>query len=90
LQLNESSKLEKFLHNLDKVMYLTKEADYILHGHAQGFDDISLMMELRAGIADLIATKGEGDKDYKWFGGVDKQHPFGDGKSVICYSIKKL
>lgn len=25
-----------------------------------------------------------------WFGGVDKQHPFGDGNSSICYSIDKL
>ena len=90
MQLNESSKLDEFLHNLDEIMYLMNDADYILHGHAQGFDDISLMKELRAGIADLIETKGVGDKDYKWFGGVDKKHPFGDGKSVICYSISKL
>jgi hypothetical protein len=48
------------------------------------------MTELRNGIADLIETKGKGDKDYEWFGGVGKQHPFGDGNSVICYSIEKL
>ena len=42
------------------------------------------------GVADLIETKGEGDKDYEWFGGVDKKHPFRDGKSAICYSIDKL
>jgi glyoxylase-like metal-dependent hydrolase (beta-lactamase superfamily II) len=86
MQLPECSKLEEFLHNLDNIMYLSKEADLILHGHAQGFDDISLLAELRAGVVDLIETRGEGDKDYKWFGGVGKQHPFGDGKSVICYS----
>lgn len=86
MQLPECGKLEEFLHNLDRIMYLTNEADSILHGHAQEFEDISLMPELRAGIVDLIETKGEGDKDYIWFGGTDKQHPFGDGKSVICYS----
>lgn len=90
MQLNESKMLKDFLINLDKIMYVTKEADYILHGHAQGIDNISLMTELRDGLADLIESNGEGDKDYKWFGGVDKQHPFGDGKSSICYSIKKL
>jgi glyoxylase-like metal-dependent hydrolase (beta-lactamase superfamily II) len=90
MQLNESKMLKEFLRNLDKIMYVINEADYILHGHAQGVDKISLMTELRDGVADLIETQGEGDKDYVWFGGVDKQHPFGDGKSAICYSIKKL
>lgn len=90
MQLEESSKLKDFLKHLDKIMYVTNEADYILHGHAKGFDNISLMMQLRDGVVDLIETNGEGDKDYEWFGGVDKQHLFGDGNSVICYSIKKL
>ena len=90
MQLNESLKLKEFLNNLDKIMYITKDADYILHGHAQGFDNISLMVELRDGVADLIKTNGEGDKDYEWFGGVDKQHPFGEGNSIICYSNEKL
>lgn len=90
MQLNESKMLKDLLNNLDKIMYVTKEADYILHGHAQEVDNISLITVLRDGVADLIETKGEGDKDYEWFGGVDKQHPFGDGKSAICYSIDKL
>jgi len=90
MQLEESSKLEDFLKHLNQIMYLTNEADYILHGHARGFDNISLMVQLRDGVANLIETKGEGDKDYKWFGGIDKQHIFGDGNSVICYSINKL
>ena len=90
MQLNESSKLKDFLNQLDKIMYVTKEADSILHGHAQGFEDISLLMELRDSIADLIKTKGKGDQDYKWFGGVDKQHPFANGKGIICYSASKL
>jgi hydroxyacylglutathione hydrolase len=90
MQLEESSKLTDFLKELDKIMYVTNEADYILHGHAQGFDNISLLSKLREGVADLIKTNGDGDKDYEWFGGVGKQHPFGDGKSVICYSVTKL
>ncbi|MBA4688003.1 MAG: MBL fold metallo-hydrolase [Candidatus Galacturonibacter soehngenii] len=90
MQLEESSKLEDLLKHLDKIMYVTNDADYILHGHAKGFDDISLLTQLRDGVADLIKTRGAGDKDYEWFGGVDKQHIFGDGESVICYSIDKL
>lgn len=90
MQLNESSMLKDFLINLDKIMYVTKEADYILHGHAQGFENISFITELRDGVVDLIKTNGEGDQDYEWYGGVGKQHPFSDGKSFICYSSKKL
>lgn len=90
MQLEESSKIKDFLTNLDKIMYLTKKADYILGGHAKGFEDISFMEKLRDGVVDLINTKGLGDKDYEWFGGVDKQHSYNDGKSVICYSSKKL
>jgi hypothetical protein len=73
---------------------VTEKADKILHGHSQDFDDISLFNELRSGLRELIETKGEGDTrrstDYKWFGGTAKQYPFGDGRSVICYSSDKL
>jgi glyoxylase-like metal-dependent hydrolase (beta-lactamase superfamily II) len=90
MQLGECSKLKDLMNNLDKIMYVKKEADFILHGHAQGFDDISLITKLRDGVADLIETKGVGDQDYEWFGGVAKQHSFGDGNSIICYSMEKF
>lgn len=90
MQLPESSKIKDYLQILDDHRYLMQEADLILHGHAKGFDDISLMLELRNGLADLIETRGIGDEDYKWFGGIGKQHRFGDENSVICYAMDKL
>lgn len=94
MQLKESLPLRTLLENLDKISWVTEKADKILHGHSQDFDDISLFNELHSGLRELIETKGEGDTrrstDYKWFGGTAKQYPFGDGRSVICYSSDKL
>jgi glyoxylase-like metal-dependent hydrolase (beta-lactamase superfamily II) len=69
------------------------------HGHPDHifgnvyFDDISLMHCMRNGAVEISEGKTENDLPYKWFGGVDKQHPFklDEGKqyqqmeSVICY-----
>jgi len=94
MQLDESLPLRTFLNNLDKISWVTEKADRILHGHAHDFDDISLFDDLRSGLKELIETKGNGNTrystDYKWFGGIAKQYPFGNRKSVICYSIEKL
>lgn len=85
MQLEESSSMPEFVNNLEKVMYLTKEADVILHGHARGTDDISLMDKLLQGAKEIAEGKTENDKPYKWFGGVNKQHQFDEDGSVICY-----
>ena len=85
MQLEESSSMPEFVNNLEKVMYLTKEADVILHGHARGTDDISLMDKLLQGAKEIAEEKTENDKPYKWFGGVNKQHQFDEDGSVICY-----
>ena len=77
--------MPEFVNNLEKVMYLTKEADVILHGHARGTDDISLMDKLLQGAKEIAEEKTENDKPYKWFGGVNKQHQFDEDGSVICY-----
>jgi glyoxylase-like metal-dependent hydrolase (beta-lactamase superfamily II) len=61
---------------IDDVLFLEKEADYILHGHARDFDDISLMRCVRDGIQEIVDGKTLDDKPYEWFGGVCKQHPF--------------
>ena len=74
-------------------LFLEKEADRILHGHANDFDDISLMRCLRQGVLDICDGKTDGDLPYKWFDGVDLQHPFAleEGRkysqqeSVVCY-----
>lgn len=93
MQLDGCPLMSDFVAALDKVMFLEKEADFILHGHARDFDDISLMRCLRRGAIEICEGKTECDEDYQWFGGLGKQHHFKleDGKkysqihSVICY-----
>lgn len=86
LQLDHSLPLEEALREMGKVMYLKDEADYILHGHARDFEPISLLDELYGGLQELVEGRTEKDSDYLWFGEGAKQHPFGDGKSVIVYA----
>ncbi len=94
MQLDGCLPLDAFVKELDKVMFLEKEADLILHGHADDFDDISLMRCMRQGIVEICEGKTEQDLPYPWFGGEARQHPFAleEGKqyqnmnSVICYN----
>ena len=93
MQLPGCLPLQDFLKALDKVMFLQKEADLILHGHARDFDDISLMQCVRNGVEEICNGMTEGDKPYKWFGGEDWQHEFPvladkhyqQDNHVICY-----
>ena len=93
MQLDGCPSMGDYVKELDKVMFLEKEADFILHGHATDFDDISLMRCLRSGAVEICEGKTENDLPYQWFGGEAKQHPFKleEGKtyqqleSVICY-----
>ena len=71
--------------NLEKILYLEKEADHILHGHAQGLDDISLLRHNLEAIEEILAGNTEGDEDYHWFGGVDRTHPIPHDEGVICF-----
>lgn len=94
MQVDGALKMEDFVKSLDSVMFLEKEADFILHGHARDFDDISLMRCLRQGAVEICEGKTQDDKPYEWFGGVGRQHQFAleKGKhysqtdSVICYT----
>lgn len=94
MQLDDCSKLGEYVKALDNVMFLENEADLILHGHARGFDDISLLRCIRQGALEIANGETENDLPYNWFGGVAKQHPFKleEGKeytqqdSVICYN----
>ncbi len=89
--------LSDYVKELDKVMFLEKEADYILHGHARDFDDISLMRCMKRGIEDICNGNTSEDKPYEWSGGKAMQHSFSleEGKqysqteSVICYNPKE-
>ncbi len=93
MQLDGCLPMDEFVKELDKVMFLEDKADFILHGHARDYDDISLMRCLRQGAQEICDGKTENDLPYNWFGGVAKQHPFKllEGKqyqqadSVICY-----
>jgi hypothetical protein len=76
-------------------MFLEKEADRILHGHARDFDDISLMRCVLNGAKEIVAGKNEDDEPYVYFGGEARMHHFAieSGKhysqtdgSVIVYN----
>ena len=92
MQLEECLPLSVFLKNLKNISFVKAEADRILHGHAQDFDNISLYDELVEGIQDLITTHGKDDDvyeyNYRWMVGKCRQHPFGEN-SVICYNTIK-
>ncbi len=98
MQLEHSLPMEELVKNLDRVMFLENEADYILHGHSGGFDDISLMRCVRNGAEEVCKGINSKDTDYQYFGGLAKQHPFEcvPGKLYqqndhgICYDEKKL
>lgn len=85
LQLPDCLSPEEVLKEIDKVRYLEEKADTILHGHARDFEPISLIEELWEGLRTLCEGKTEEDSEYSWFGGKARQHPFGDGNSVIVY-----
>lgn len=84
LQLDESLPLQECLNNLDALSYLEYHADKILHGHAQGFDDISLFTKLRDGMRTLIEGRPE-TQPYNWFGGTDKIFTYNADGDAICY-----
>ena len=98
MMLDGCPKMEELVKALDNVMFLEEKADFILHGHAQDFDDISLMRCLRQGAAEICEGKTENDLPYQWFGGVARQHEFKleEGKnycqqhSVICYGENQI
>lgn len=85
MQLHHSTSIQLFHDNLLKVMHLSKEADYILHGHATGLDDISLMDKTLKATEEILAGSYVDDSDYIWFGGKGKQHPIPGDDGVICY-----
>ena len=98
MQLDGCAPMNEFVNNLDRIMFLEKEADRILHGHADDFDDISLMRCLRNGAEELCMGRTEQDTPYHYFGGEARQHPFTclpdrhyqSPGHVICYRPETL
>ena len=94
MQLDHSLPMEELVKNLDRLMFLEAEADYILHGHTGGFDDISLMSCVREGAWEICRGENTKDSDYQYFGGMARQHPFecradkqyNQDAHVICYN----
>lgn len=76
MQLDHSLPMEDLVKNLDRLMFLEDEADYILHGHTGGFDDISLMRCLREGALEICRGQKEQDSDYQYFGLTARKHLF--------------
>ena len=98
MQLDGCLPLHDFVKELDKVMFLQERADIILHGHARGADDISLLRCMRDGVAEICEGKTAQDRPYQWFGGTDLQHPFRcdpdrhyqQDDHVICYRSSNI
>lgn len=78
MMLEHSVPEEEFIRNLDRIMFLEKEADAIYHGHSRDYDDISLMRCVREGMEEICKGDCDLDSDYTYFGGTQsaKQHPF--------------
>lgn len=94
MMLDGCSSMKDYVASLDRLTFLEDKADFILHGHASDFDDISLMRCIRQGAMEIVEGKTENDGPYEWFGGVAKKHPFAllEGKkyspsdeNIICY-----
>lgn len=87
MQLDGCMKISDYIKVLDGLMFLEDRADYILHGHSRGFDDISLLRCMRQGAIEICEGKTQDDKPYEWFGGVASQHLFAleEGKQYSQY-----
>ena len=98
MQLDGCSPMDEFVRNLNRIMFLEQKADRILHGHADDYDDISLMRCLRDGAEELSREQTANDMPYHYFGGDARQHPFAclpdrhyqSAGHVICYRPETL
>lgn len=93
MQLDGCAPMAAFVQSLGRILFLEKEADRILHGHARGFDDISLLRCLKNGAEEICRGETGRDTPYHYFGGEARQHPFSclpdrsyqQADHVICY-----
>lgn len=95
MQLDGCLSIEEYIEVIENLVFLEEKADFLLHGHAKGFDDISLISAMLGGLKEIFEGKREKDTEYHYFGGAAHAmyHPFNvqEGKSFgqddhgICY-----
>lgn len=67
------------------------EFDYILTGHGQGLEPRAVLDWMIDGLDELLRGETENDRDYDWFAGPSRAHPFGPNRTaMICYEPCKL
>lgn len=62
LQLEGCPTVEECLNELESKMWLKDKADFILHGHGNGFDDIALMDYLLDAMREIVSDKTDKDE----------------------------
>lgn len=92
LQLEETLPLLECRKNIGAMMDTYGELfDHHLCGHVKYLMPKQQIYDLLVGIDEILAGDIKEDKDYEWFGGVDKYHLYADGNNrQICYSVKKF
>ncbi len=74
MQLDHSLSLQELLDSLQKLDAIKGEYDMILAGHSRAPESADLPEQLKAAVQEILDGKIDGDKDYKYFGGIAKTH----------------
>lgn len=84
MQLDSCTSMEDFYLALQRLDFIRDDYDYILHGHAQEFEDASLYEEQMAALKEVIDGKNTAmDEDYSYYGGLCKIHKSSENVSIV-------
>ncbi len=84
MQLDTCSSMEDFYIALQRLNAIRADYDYILHGHAVGFEDATLYEEHMAAVKEVIdGTNAAEDQDYEYFGGRCKIHYSSENVGIV-------
>ena len=90
MQLDSCTSIEDFYLALQRLDIIRTDYDYILHGHAKGFEDASLYEEHMVAIKEVIdRTNTATDEDYEYFGGICKIHNSAENVGIV-YNPKSV
>ena len=89
LQLPESTKLTTYLDSLNALDPYRPFFTELHTGHNVEGVPAAYIDEMKAAIAHIIDTNGEGDEDYAWFGGTARRHLMRENTWVL-YTPDKL